>query len=382
MNEKKQRLVALDLARILAMGMMVVGHSFFDLAQPHSYNIGEFPWNFWEFARGLTAPLFLFISGIVQVFANKRDSNGKLPQTIVHRRVRTAFLLIFIGYFLNFPVRQAYHFLVVDKIVLIPFFQVNILQLIGFSLLFVVVLFSIIRNNRTLGIVTFLLGLLILVFNPLVHLVDWYEILPLPIAPYFSLAKGSYFTIFPFSAFLLFGVSFGAFLQRFEPETRYKNILKFGSLFGLILLPVGLIVYFAISHLNLPFFDAFKGNPGMSIIRLSLVLFIISLIVLTHLLYLKKFPIVENISTTLGKNSLFIYVIHLLLLYGLPWYSGLATTFGKTLSIAESFFCSFAILAISFALVFIFEYFGSKEKLAKPILKYGLISLSILLLIV
>ncbi len=382
MNEKRQRLAALDLARILAMGMMVVGHSFFDLAQPHLYVISEFPWNFWEFARGLTAPLFLFISGIVQVFANKRDSNGRLPQAIVHRRIRTAFLLIFIGYFLNFPVRQAYHVLVVDRMVLVPFFQVNILQLIGITLLFVVVLFLIIKSNRTLGIVTFILGLLILVFNPFVHLIDWYKVLPLPIAPYFSLTKGSYFTIFPFSAFLFFGISFGTLLQRFAPELRYKNILKFGSLFGLILLPIGLFTYFAISNLNLPFFDAFKGNSGMAIIRLSLVFFIIDLVVLLYLLYLKQFPIVENISTTLGKNSLFVYVIHLLLLYGLPWYSGLATRFGKTFSVAESFLLSFVILAISFALVFIFEYFGRKEKLTKPILKYGLISLSILLLIV
>lgn len=382
MNEKKQRLVALDLARILAMGMMVVGHSFFDLAQPRSYVISEFPWNFWEFARGLTAPLFLFISGIVQVFANKRNSDGKLPKTIVHRRVRTALLLIFIGYFLNFPVRQAYHFLVVDKMVLIPFFQVNILQLIGITLLCVVVLFSMIKSNRTLGIVTFILGLIILVFNPFVHLVDWYKILPLPIAPYFSLTKGSYFTIFPFSAFLFFGISFGTFLQRFEPEVRYKNILKFGSLFGLILLPVGLLVYFVISNLNLPFFDAFKGNSGMAVIRLSLVFFIIDLVILLYLLYLKRFPAIEGISTTLGKNSLFVYVIHLLLLYGLPWYSGLATRFGKTFSITESFLLSFVILIISFALVFVFEHFGRKEKLAKPILKYGLISLSILLLIV
>lgn len=382
MNEKKQRLVALDLARILAMGMMVVGHSFFDLAQPHLYDIDEFPWNFWEFARGLTAPLFLFISGVVQVFANKRDSNGKLPQAIVHRRVRTAFLLIFIGYFLNFPVRQAYHVFVVDKMVLVPFFQVNILQLIGITLLLVVILFLILKNNRTLGIVTFVLGLLILVLNPSVHLVDWYKVLPLPIAPYFSLTKGSYFTIFPFSAFLFFGISFGTLLQRFEPELRYKNILKFGSLFGLILLPIGLVVYYAILNLNLPFFDAFKGNSGMSVIRLSLVFFIIDLVVLAYLLCLKRFPTVENISTTLGRNSLFVYVIHLLLLYGLPWYSGLATRFGKTFSIAESFLLSFVILVISFALVFIFEYFGRKEKLARPILKYGLISLSILLLIV
>ncbi len=382
MNATKHRLVALDLTRILAMGMMVVGHSFFDLAQPNSYNVSEFPWNFWEFVRGLTAPLFLFISGVVQVFANKRDSIGKLSRTTIHRRVRTAFLLIFIGYFLNFPVRQAYHFLVVDKVVLIPFFQVNILQLIGVTLLFVVFLFFLIKSNRVLGIITFLLGLIILVLNPFVHLVDWYRILPLPIAPYFSLTKGSYFTVFPFSAFLLFGISFGTFLQGFESEMRYRKILKYGSVFGLILLPIGIIVYLAISNLNLPFYDVFKGNSGMSLIRLSLVFFVIDLVTLLYLAYLKKFPVVENISSILGKNSLFVYVVHLILLYGLPWYSGLATTFGRVFSISESFLYSFIIMTISFGLVFVFEYLGRKEKLAKPILKYGLISLCILLVIV
>lgn len=379
--KQSQRLVYLDLMRVVAMVMMIMGHSFFDLVRPSLVNVSVFPWAVWEFLRGLTAPIFLFISGIVQVFANKRIEN-KLPKETVFKRIRTAILLIFLAYFLCFPVQKAFHIIFQSRENLLPFFQVNILQIIGLTLLWILLYFSFTRDNRQLGKISLWTGVFIFAFTPLVHLVDWYKILPLSIAPYFSLEKGSYFTIFPFSGFTFFGVAFGTYLERFELHQRANIIIKYGLKLFSILLPIGVAIYVLINSFSLPFYDVFKANTGMSIIRLACVFGILASLVWFYKNYFYRFDTINKISTTLGKNALFVYVVHLVILYGPPWYPGIVTIYHRTLDILSSFVASIAIVLISFALVFIYEEVASKRRFIKPILRYGVVSLLILLVLV
>ncbi len=379
--KQSQRLVYLDLMRVVAMVMMIMGHSFFDLVRPSLVNLSEFPWFVWEFLRGLTAPLFLFISGIVQVFANKRIDH-KLPKETIYKRIRIALLLIFLAYFLNFPVQKAFHLIFQSKQNLIPFFQVNILQIIGLTLLWILLYFSFTKNNQQLGKISLWTGIFIFALTPLVHLIDWYNILPLPIAPYFSLEKGSYFTIFPFSGFTFFGVAFGTYLERFELHQRANVIVKLGFKLLMIFLPLGIAVYFLINSFSLPFYDVYKANSGMSIIRLACVLALLSFFVLLYQKYLHNFNSIQKVSTTLGKNALFVYVLHLIILYGLPWYPGFATIYNRTLDVIPSFAISLTIVLISFSIVFIFEDSVSKKRFLKPIFRYGVVSLLILLMLV
>lgn len=376
-----QRLVFLDLMRIIAMVMMILGHSFFDLVRPNLAVVTEFPWNVWDFARGLTAPIFLVVSGIVQVFANKRV-DGRLPNDIIYKRIRTAVLLIFLAYFLNFPVQKAFHIFFQSKASLLLFFQVNVLQLIGVTLLWVLFYFLITKDNRQLGILSLATGITIFVLTPFVHLVDWYKILPLPIAPYFSLTKGSYFTIFPFSGYVFFGVAFGTYLQKFAFEDRAKIITRMGLKFGAVLLPLGIIVFFAINVLNLPFFDVFKANPGMAVIRLACVGILMSFVVWLYQGFLQEYQWIKKISSTLGKSSLFVYVVHLIILYGLPWYPGFASIHNKSFGILESFILAFCVVIFSFSLVFLYEKISSEQKLLKIVFKYGTVSLFVLLALV
>ncbi|MCX7909345.1 MAG: DUF1624 domain-containing protein [Ignavibacteria bacterium] len=378
---QSQRLVFLDLTRVIAMIMMILGHAFFDLVQPNLVDITQFPWIIWEFIRGLTAPIFLVVSGIVQVFANKRI-DGKVPSDIVMRRVRTALLLIFLAYFLNFPVEKAFHIFFQPKSALLHFFQVNILQIIGLTLLWVLLYFKLTKNNLQLGKISLITAITIFTLTPIVHLIDWYKFLPLPLAPYLSLAKGSYFTIFPFSGFMFFGVAFGTYLQKFSLEDRAQVVITKGIKIGLILLPLGILIYILINLMNLPFIDVFKGNPGMSIIRLSCVFIVLSIVVFLYKRYFADSTIVKKISFTLGKNALFVYVVHLVILFGLPWYPSFASLYYKTFGIAESFILALAVVVCSFSLVFLYEEFVSSKNFLKPILKFGTVSLLVLLMFV
>lgn len=381
MNKQSQRLEHLDLMRVIAMMMMILGHSFFDLVRPNLYSVTNFPWNIWEFLRGLTAPIFLFISGTVQVFANKRIE-GKVSNEIVTKRIKTALLLIFLGYFLNFPVQKAFHIFFVNKTTLIPFLQVNILQLIGFTLIWLLVYFIFTKNNRKLGVISFFTGIIIFTLTPFVHLIDWYQYLPISIAPYFSLNKGSYFPIFPFSGFLFLGAAFGTYLEQFPLHNRAKVIIKKGLLFGLISLLLGIPLYFIIDSLHLPFYVPNKGNPGMSVIRLSLVLILLSVLVAFYEKFLNKIQFVKSSARTLGKNALIVYIVHIVILYGLPWYPGLATLYPRQFGILESLSFSFAVMFVSFGIIFHFEKIASQKKILKPLFKYGLVSIFLLLSLV
>ncbi|MCX7880093.1 MAG: DUF1624 domain-containing protein [Ignavibacteria bacterium] len=381
MKRKTNRLVNLDILRVFAIAMMVLGHSFFDLASPNYYRITDFPWNFWDFIRGLTAPIFLIISGMVQVFANTRI-DGKLAPDVKIRRIYTALLLIFIGYFLQFPVKKIFHIFVLDYTHLTPFFQINILQLIGVTLLWLVLYYILTPNNVALGKLSLVTSILIFAFTPIVHIIDWYKILPLPLAAYLSLTKGSYFTIFPFSGFLFFGVAFGTYIERFPVEERMRQIFHSGFKLSFILLPIGILLYIGINLLNLPLYDLFKGNTGMSIIRISIVFALLSSVTYFYQKFSTNLEFLTNFSKILGKNSLFVYVVHLLLLYGSPLFFGVATFYHKQLGLLEAFGISSLILIFSLALTYFFEKIATQEKLVKPIIKYGLVSSAILLIFV
>jgi uncharacterized membrane protein len=378
---QSQRLVFLDLMRVIAMIMMILGHSFFDLVSPKFYNLADFPWNFWDFVRGVTAPIFLVVSGIVQVFANKRV-DGRIPKEKIYRRLRTAVLLIFLAYFLNFPVQKAFHIFFQSRDILLPFFQVNILQIIGLTLLWALLYFVLTKDNKQLGRISFWTGVIIFLLTPIVHLIDWYRLLPLPFAPYLSLAKGSYFTIFPFSGFIFFGIAYGTFLEKFPLEKRAYVVYRSGLKLGAFLLPLGILLYFVINLFNFPFYDVLKANTGMSIIRLSLVFIILSLVVILYKKYLENSRAVNEISTTLGKNALFVYVVHLVILYGLPWYPGFASIFYRKFGIFEGLLFSLLIVIVSFSLVFLFESFFKQRRFLKLVVKYGVVSLMVLMLLV
>ncbi|MBM4151193.1 MAG: DUF1624 domain-containing protein, partial [Ignavibacteria bacterium] len=124
---KKHRLFALDLARLMAMLMMMQGHTIDALVQPQLMHLDEFPWNVWQFMRGLTAPIFLIVSGTVHVFAMKRNELGAMSEETRKRRMNWAWIILLCGYMLVFPANRLIDLPFVQPDALAMFFQVNIL---------------------------------------------------------------------------------------------------------------------------------------------------------------------------------------------------------------------------------------------------------------
>ncbi len=332
MSEKTHtnRVPSLDFARIFAMLMMIAGHTFFSLINPYSVDVNSFPWSWWEFLRGATAPTFLTVSGIAQVFANKRNQFGKIPTDTINKRFKTALMLIGIGYLLMFPADKIYDIPFIPPQYLAGFFAVNILQLIGLTLLFVLLLFILTKTDKQLFIASLFIGLMIVFLTPLSQYINWFEILPYPLANYFDYRGGSYFGIFPFSAYVFLGIAFGTILKKIPNDQRIDFIIKK----SLIAVPIFLSLGFFIHKFEYPFikdlFVPYKASLGMIFYRYAIVA-----VIFAFTGYLtKKLTDFHYYFTFFGQKALYVYIVHIFILYGTAVTPGLTIFFGETTSIA------------------------------------------------
>jgi uncharacterized membrane protein len=358
MNTQSNRLPSLDLARILAMLMMIAGHTFFSLVNPQLININDFPWSWWNFLRGVTAPIFLTVSGIVQVFANKRDESGKLSGKTIEKRLKTGLNLMFIGYLLMFPAHNLYNINYVPKSIYHTFLSVNILQLFGVTLLFVLLEFILTRNNKSLFKISLISALFIIILNPIVHRIDWFLVLPYGIASYLDPSKGSFFTIFPFSAYVFLGVSIGTILQKVEATKRLDFIMQKSLILAPILLAIGLIFSYFDSNVFHNTGDLYIAGIGIFILRLCCVAI---MFYITGLLT-KIFNQYEQYFIFFGKKSLYVYVTHMIILYGSAISPGLNTFFGGHLSIPLAFLNILIVLASTLAFTYLINIYKKNSK--------------------
>lgn len=358
MSVQSNRLPSLDLARILAMLMMIAGHTFFSLVNPELIDISEFPWNWWNFLRGVTAPIFLTVSGIVQVFANKREASGKLSPNTLQKRLKTGMNLLFIGYLLMFPVQNLYDIPYAPKSAFHTFLSVNILQLFGITLLFVLLEFVLTRNNKSLFKISLASALFIIILNPLVHRVDWFAILPFGIASYLDISKGSFFAIFPFSAYVFLGVSIGTILQKVEASKRLDFIMQKSLIIAPILLVSGLI---------LSYFDATLFNNTGHLYIAGFGVFVLRLCCVAVMFYItglitKAFKKYESYFMFFGKKSLYVYVIHLIILYGSAVTPGINTFYGGQLGIFWALFNILIVLAFTLLMTYFINLYTKNSK--------------------
>ncbi len=104
--DKPKRILFLDLMRVIALFMMIQGHTTYDfldltIRDGHSYGI-----KIWTSLRGYTAPFFMMVSGAVFTFLmlSQEQSDGSNPR--VRTGINRIFTLLFWGYLLNFPVYE------------------------------------------------------------------------------------------------------------------------------------------------------------------------------------------------------------------------------------------------------------------------------------
>jgi uncharacterized membrane protein len=347
-----KRVVAFDLARFFAIILMIQGHTLDALASPVELDINNLPWSIWHFIRRFTAPLFLIVSGASQVFANKRDANGFILKKTIRKRINYALILIFIGYILLLPAQKIWDLFFVEHKYWISFFQVNILQLIGVSLLMILAAFMVTRTNKSLGILSLSIALIITFLTPLIHKISWFNYLPECFASYFSFEHGSIFPVFPYTAYMFYGVAFGAALKNIPLENRNNYILKRAFPVGIISFFIGGIFIYLFKDMNFSPELMLRVDPGKIILDVGVVLLCVTL---TAFIY-SKTKSLAPFYTLFGKQALFIYILHLIILFGTPWFSSIAQTYYKSLNITTSLQIAVGVEIITITCAYFLDY--------------------------
>lgn len=328
-----QRLHALDVARCVAMLLMMQGHVLDALVRTSELDTAVQPWSTWHAIRGITAPIFLMVSGIVHVFAVKRDERGYMRQDLVERRLRWAFTIIGLGYLLVFPANRVFDLPFVPADAWKMSTAVNILQLTGVTLILFVVAMQHATSARQMGRRAIVLAASILAAAPLATMIPWTAVVPLWVAAYFTTATGSLFPVVPWSAYLFLGVAIGAYLHG-TPAERRLAVVRTGAFFaGAAAVAAAFLLQYGAGMVGISA-DAIE-SPMSSILvirRTGYVLMIFSVsAVLTSILpsWLRSFAV------TLSGKSLWIYAVHLVLLFGTPWFNGVGRMYFRSLSLQQ-----------------------------------------------
>ena len=305
--------------------MMLQGHFIDTLLDPVYKSHEYLTFTVWSYFRGITAPLFFTITGIVFTYLALKCEAEKQNERLL-KGIQRGLLLIVIGYAL-----RAQPFSWIKGYFNSYFWVVDVLQCIGASLIFLVLLIKISRKSIWL----FVISVCSVTFA--VFLTEpWYRTLEIPQLPlflenYFSKANGSVFTILPWIGYVTFGAFVGQIILLFNREVNFKRWFTF------ILMTLGIILIYFSSPI-LKFIASQSGitlleqvaNYNYLFIRLGDVLIIFTIFYLLEK-YLKN-----SLVTDIGTKTLSIYVIHFIVLYGSFTGVGLKTFYNKSLSPFEA----------------------------------------------
>jgi uncharacterized membrane protein len=345
------RIHVLDFLRLAAILLMIQGHTLDALVDPARMDLGAVHWQVWVHLRGLTAPMFMLVSGAATVLGIRYDAAGRLSLALIGRRIRTAFMVIGIGYLMVFPAGRIADLRWVSPEVWRHFLNVNILQANGVTLLLVTLLLCCTRTVRRYAAWSLAIGCLILLAAPLAASVDWFRLMPEGWADYLSYGQGSLFPLIPTSAYMFLGVPLGALLLEIPAERRAR-------VFRLVCLAAGgavLLFSLVARHVPLaliPPAQAWQGGYAYTSLRLGY-----ALLVFGALAWIAELrPGFAAACAPMGRRSLFAYVGHLTLIFGTPWTLGFDAGRFHTLSVGQGALAVLLVGGLTFGAIRLWDW--------------------------
>ena len=314
----KDRLQFIDAIRAYAILMMLQGH-FVDTMLAYRYrDLENALYSTWFFMRGMTAPIFFTVTGLVFTFLLLRDGRPIKENERIRKGIRRGFFLIFLGYLLkvNFPA-----FLIGWFYKSYP--ALDVLHNIGFALLALIGLYCLhLITKISLPLLYFGGGILIFLINPTWLAFNW-DFLPIVLRNYFDADNGSLFLPVPWLGFTLLGAGLGWHLF-------HKTYLYRTWYWPAILLTAGLTIHF-FSTKGLLLLHQWTGWENFIKLAYDNVLFWRFghvLIIISLFIFLEKIITFPPLMLKIGSETLTIYATHYVVLYG-TWLGIGIKTFGQ-----------------------------------------------------
>lgn len=296
------RLVFIDIARSIAILMMLEGH-FIVMALSEDYRGNEyFFYDLWRFTRGLTAPLFFTVSGLVFTYLLVRKEEPFFKSIRVKKGLSRTGKLILWGYALQL------NLIYIIKGEFSGYFYIfHVLQCIGLSLFVVILLYGLYKLIRVVPFFLILAigGLLGFILKPTIYSIDFSGVHPMIenmlVVTTEDRSFKSIFALFPWVGFTLLGGMVGAFVSK-RPQHVYTNWFPLALTIIAILLNTIPDVILAIVQ---PFFRLFGMEPfvglGYLLARFGQVLFVFAIIIIVgkhkrylRLLYYRKLSFLRS----------------------------------------------------------------------------------------
>jgi uncharacterized membrane protein len=357
-SEKKNRIIFIDLMRAFAVLMMVQGHTV-DVLLSNDYRNFDSPlFLLWFFMRGMTAPIFLFTAGTVFTYLFRLVKEPFEINPRVSKGIKRFLLLVFLGYLLRYPTPALVIFSNVTDRQWRVFFAVDVLQLIGFGILFLILCmyaaerFKIADKFVFASAAVFFFGLYMVFEN-----INWSEIVPLPIAGYMYRGSGSNFPLFPWAGYVMAGGILGSFLANNPLIFRTFKFVRNLALTGLLFLAAAYIGdYFETMIYGKSYL--WSTSPNLIILRLGIV-FILTAVVSWISLKVNSIP---RILVLVGRNTLLIYIVHLVILYGSAWNPGVILLFEKSFGVWKTVGSALLMLTVMTLMVLLINKLRIKNK--------------------
>jgi len=326
------RVIFIDLARAVAVFLMIQGHTVSALLAPE-YRAGRL-FDVWVFQRGLTSCLFLLLSGFAFSIATSRHWPSHVrPSRAVAKRLSRFSLFVLLGYALHFPVARFAHLVYASDDSWRSFMAVDVLQLIGVTFFVVQALVLVSRTRRAFAVVVFALCPVVVLATPHIWNVEWTRVLPLPLASYLSERTGSQFPLFPWIAYVLLGAGLGQVYAHWGAT----HLAAFATR---VLLASGVATLAAAATFFQ--FTVWQSIPFQFLLRAGMVLVILAAV--AHLSrWVAHLP---HLFGAVAQESLLIYFVHLCLVYGSVWNNGLRHVFGETLAPAATLPIALGLIAL------------------------------------
>ncbi len=368
---KKDRIIYLDLLRAFAVLMMVQGHTVDSLLANEFRTNSSLFYAIWHTMRGFTAPIFMFTAGVVFTYLLLIGQNAEINSYRLKKGFKRVLLLIGLGYLLRYPTYTLINFSNIEPLQWRIFFAVDTLHLIGFGILFIL-LISILAEKLKLNKI-FALGSFALLFFIASHFltnIEFNNFLHPFFAGYFNSNNGSLFPLFPWAGYVLWGAVLGALLSK-------KEKIFLSPKFSYTLIGVGFIsIIIYQSYLQ---FDDKIGDIALYLSEYSILLFRIGFVLLLSgilALISKNIQTIPEIIKTIGRHTLSIYVVHSVILYGSAWSPGLSLLIGKVLNPTQIVFTAFVMLALMIIMAYYLEKIQSKKYITnrlKPLVQSFLV---------